>query len=599
MRANRRRWVPARCLLAACLVLALAPASAVAERGLYISSFSSDRLSGFSVAADGVLTPLPDMPLETGDGPAGVAMTPDGRHLYVANRLGSRIEGFAVAPDGSLTPVPGSPFPVAAPDVLAVSSDGTRLYAGGALIDGLYGFQIAADGALTPISGSPFTDGRQSEAIALAPDGRHLFAVSHSTDEVASFAVGSDGALSAAGPPRAAGDEPVGVSIAPDGRHLYVASLGSNGILAFEVAADGSLAPVPGSPFDAEFGPQSTAVSPDGRWLYATSLFFGVFAYGIAPDGTLAPVLGSPFPLGGQPLGLTVNPSSGSLYVAGSNSGAVSALAVGTGGALAPIGAPVPIGGTGSGLQSLAITPAQGPVAALEAGAPAGHTVSFDAGRSSDPDGSIARYDWDFGDGSGLSTGTPTTSHAYLNPGTYTARVTVVDQDGCSTAVVFTGQTASCNGGPKATATRPVTIESAAPASSPAFAGKVSTAGKVTIKGRKLRLTRGGRATVRLACLPAEASGPCRGRLVLRTRGKVPFKGKMKRVVLARATFEAPAGATRAVRLKLDKWRAQLVRTNPRARKVMAIASVADRAGNRSGIAQRLTLAPAPSKRKR
>jgi hypothetical protein len=52
--------------------------------------------------------------------------------------------------------------------------------------------------------------------------------------------------------------------------------------------------------------------------------------------------------------------------------------------------------------------------------------IDFDASASRD-DGSLASYDWDFGDG---STGTgATTSHDYA-PGTYTAALTVTDDDG-------------------------------------------------------------------------------------------------------------------------------------------------------------------------
>lgn len=54
--------------------------------------------------------------------------------------------------------------------------------------------------------------------------------------------------------------------------------------------------------------------------------------------------------------------------------------------------------------------------------------VSFDASCSSDPDGSITSYHWDFGDG---STGSGSSvSHTYWSSGTYTARLTVTDNSG-------------------------------------------------------------------------------------------------------------------------------------------------------------------------
>jgi PKD repeat protein len=56
-------------------------------------------------------------------------------------------------------------------------------------------------------------------------------------------------------------------------------------------------------------------------------------------------------------------------------------------------------------------------------------TVNFFGNGSSDPDGTIVAYNWDFGDGSPSSSGTNPT-HTYLAPGNYTATLTVTDNDG-------------------------------------------------------------------------------------------------------------------------------------------------------------------------
>jgi len=57
-------------------------------------------------------------------------------------------------------------------------------------------------------------------------------------------------------------------------------------------------------------------------------------------------------------------------------------------------------------------------------------TVQFNAGASSDPDGSIASYAWDFGDG-GTATGI-TATHTYPTAGVYVALLTVTDDGGAS-----------------------------------------------------------------------------------------------------------------------------------------------------------------------
>jgi PKD repeat protein len=63
--------------------------------------------------------------------------------------------------------------------------------------------------------------------------------------------------------------------------------------------------------------------------------------------------------------------------------------------------------------------------------------VAFDASASTDPDGSIASYRWDFGDGNGASGRTAT--HRYTDGGTFTVTLTVTDDksavDSTSTTV--------------------------------------------------------------------------------------------------------------------------------------------------------------------
>jgi PKD repeat protein len=57
-----------------------------------------------------------------------------------------------------------------------------------------------------------------------------------------------------------------------------------------------------------------------------------------------------------------------------------------------------------------------------------GEVVTFDASSSSDPDGSIQSYAWEFGDGTTETGVSP--SHSYAENGTYTITVTVEDNEG-------------------------------------------------------------------------------------------------------------------------------------------------------------------------
>ena len=82
--------------------------------------------------------------------------------------------------------------------------------------------------------------------------------------------------------------------------------------------------------------------------------------------------------------------------------------------------------------QNFALTPTDvpptGSFAISPNPAPPGSAVTVDASGSTDPDGMITNYSWDFGDG---STGTGlTATHTYAATGTYTVTLTVTDNGG-------------------------------------------------------------------------------------------------------------------------------------------------------------------------
>lgn len=112
------------------------------------------------------------------------------------------------------------------------------------------------------------------------------------------------------------------------------------------------------------------------------------------------------------------------------------------------------------------------PISAILVTSVSGLQVGFDASGSTDPDGTVATYQWTFGDGSSLLTNTPTTTHSYPGTGTYTASVVAVDNLGLSGAAASTGVSVVVAPTPTALTLSPTAVR-----------GGSNVTGRVTLSG--------------------------------------------------------------------------------------------------------------------
>lgn len=110
---------------------------------------------------------------------------------------------------------------------------------------------------------------------------------------------------------------------------------------------------------------------------------------------------------------------------------------------------------------------------AVAAASPAGGdvplAVNFSATGSTDPDGSLTAYAWDFGDGSSSTQTHP--SHTYTAPGPFVAHLTVTDNAGSQTTQAILVQAVAAN-------QPPIAVAEANPASGPAPLNVTFTAEK-------------------------------------------------------------------------------------------------------------------------
>ena len=203
----------------------------------------------------------------------------------------------------------------------------------------------------------------------------------------------------------------------------------------------------------------------------------------------------------------------------------------------------------------------QAPTAAFTA-APttltAGATVSFDGTGSHDPDGTIARYEWDFdGDGAFDAEGAKVT-HVYGTAGSFQARLRVTDDDGrtasATRTITVTAGRRQHNPNPP---TPPVVTTPTPPVGGtdvggtvPPVIGTGDKAVAASIKGGTLTADAKGIVTVTVSCPTGKAS--CTGTLTLKSASAIAAKStKKKALTLGTARYTVAAGKSVSVKVHL------------------------------------------------
>ncbi|HEY5051928.1 MAG TPA: PKD domain-containing protein, partial [Solirubrobacterales bacterium] len=362
-----------------------------------------------------------------------VAITPDGKRAYVADSNTNQVVPIGV---GAKPPAAGIPIDVGVgPFAIAITPDGSRAYVTNNFSDTVTPINLATNTALPPIpvGGIPF-------GIAITPDGARAYVANLFSGDVSVIDLATNTVIATI----PIGVSPTGVAVAPDGKHVYVTE-GGGDTIPIDVATNAAGPAITGA------AGAAIAITPDGARAYTADDSSGASV----PINLMTATAGTPIPAGESPRDIAILPDGSRAYLPSAGTpDQLAPIDLATNTALA--GFPV-----GSGPQGIAIVPNQPPHAAFASSSPApkpGASIAFNATGSTDPDGTVARYDWDFGDGVVAKNAGAEPSHAYAKAGAYQVTLTTTDNEGCSTALVFSGQTASCNGSDVARVAHPVTV---------------------------------------------------------------------------------------------------------------------------------------------
>jgi YVTN family beta-propeller protein len=481
--SRRRGLVPALALAA----LYLAAASPVAHAGNgYVVNHMSSSVSAIDTRTDQVVATIP-----VGDGPYGVAVSPDGRRAYVANHDSNTVSVIDIQTNGVVATIPVGKEPTA----VAFTPDGSRAYVTN------YGATTVSvvDTQTNQVIGAPITVGSEPVALAITPDGKRVLVLRYGPSTIEVIDTQTDQVSGTAIP---VGELPSAITITADGSKAYVTDRGDEDVSVVDLATDKALPQT----IKVGKGPLAIAISPDGKTAYVAN-YEGKSVSVINTQAEKA--TGSPISAGEYPIGISLSANGAKAYVVDSESKQVSVIDTHTD---QLTGTPI---GVGTQPFGMAIAPAETPTASFSVGrARPGVPVTLDASGSSDAGSAITSFSWSFGDGQAGSGSQ--VSHVFARPGRSDVTLTTDNGEGCR-GFLFTGQTAFCGGPSTASVAQVVSV---------AYPG------------------------VRLSC-PKHAKGGCR--FQVQAIKKRPKRGQRAKSESALARIKVKAGSSAIVPLKPKK----------------------------------------------
>ncbi len=399
----------------AVLMLALFAPQALA-RYVYTGNYDDDSVSVIDTATNQVV----GAPIPAGNGPYSMAVTPNGKTLYVAGEIS---EDLTAIDTQTNQPVGTIPLGIQTATI-AISPDGTIAYVTNQEANNF----VVVNLQTGQVVGAPVAVGEDPWGVAFSPDGKTAYVPNESDNNVSVIDTQTRQVVGTI----PVGEGPINVVFSPNGKIAYVNNYGGDSVSVIDTQTRQTI----GLPIPTGEEPWGLGLNPSATRLYVSNYDDGTVSVIDTQTGQAA---AGPIPTGEQPYELAATPDGKTVYVANYAGESVSAINTQTNQATT-----IPVPG---GPWQIAIVPDQSPIASFTATASkqSSLSIAFNAVNALDPDGTIASYNWSFGDGATAPNAGPSTKHKYAKAGTYTVGLSMTDNEGCS-GLVFTGRTAFCNG---------------------------------------------------------------------------------------------------------------------------------------------------------
>ena len=286
------------------------PASvAITPNGLsvYVTNLKDNTVSVIGTATNTVIATIP-----VGNGPQGIAITPNGSFAYVTNYLSNTISVIDIATNAVVATVPVGNTPVA----IAITPSGTHAY-----VTDVGSNSVAVVDTVSNVVVATVPVGIAPDGVAISPNGGFAYVSNYSSGSVSIIDTLTNTVVTTVKVAQGTG----GVAITPNGSSAYVASAGitfvRNSVSVIDTSTNTVAAIV-----SVGNGPVGIAISPNGNYAYVTNE--------IEVNGTVSVIevatntVITTASVGSNPNGVAFTPNGNSAYVTNYGGNNVSVISV-------------------------------------------------------------------------------------------------------------------------------------------------------------------------------------------------------------------------------------------------------------------------------